>query len=291
MSIGNNGNKISVAIVHLIWLPYGIEWFQYFISSYKKFASGFPHNLVLLFNGVMNKDDTNAYHEYALQQGLVYDSYYREKGQDLEVYFWIARQLSVEYVLFLNSYSILLSQNWLYKYMNIVIKEKRIGVISATGSYQSYYSSLLYENSWRWEKDNSFRVNWRKYKLLIKTIFFYRFCFKPFPNPHIRTNAFLINKELFLSLKFKVPEDKFRAYQFESGRTGLTNQLLRKNLRVLIVDVFGNFYEMTNWYQSRTFWTSNQENLLVSDNQTGIYQDATSAERAKMSYNAWRVYE
>ena len=38
---------------------------------------------------------------------------------------------------------------------------------------------------------------------------------------------------------------------------------------------------------SNTFWQSNQENLLVADNQTETYRAADPAGRAELSHYAW----
>ncbi len=281
----------TVAVVHLIWIPYGIGLFQQFISSYKAHASGYEHQLVLLFNGVENEAVAMPFHKCASQHNLEYSSYYKKGGQDLEAYFWIAPQIKTDYVFFLNSYSQLLSENWLLKYMNAVSCQHNFGVVSATASYQSYFTSMLHENSWRWGKDASLSANFKKYKLLVKAILLYPFYFKPFPNPHIRTTAFLINRKLFLSISFKKPSNKLQAYMFESGRNGFTMQLLKRDLAVSVIDKNGNLYAIPDWYKSQTFWNRKQENLLVSDNQTGKFQAAGKHGRKQMTYKAWGIYE
>ncbi|MEJ7768913.1 MAG: hypothetical protein WKF89_13945 [Chitinophagaceae bacterium] len=283
-------NINKVAVVHLIWIPYGLSIFERFIASYKKYPSDYQHQLVLLFNGVVNQDATMPYHELADREGLVYTSYYKKEGQDLEAYFWLAPQLSEEFVLFLNSFSQLLAENWLSKYMQATVTSKK-GVVCATGSNQSYYSSMLYENSWTWSKGKSLETNFKKYKLLIKTILLYRVLFKPFPNPHVRTTAFLINRQLFLSVRFTKPVNKFQAYLFESGRNGFTQQLLKKNMSIHVIDRDGMLYSMSEWYRSKTFWRGKQENLLVSDNQTTIYEVANESEKRRLTFKAWGVNE
>ena len=70
----------SVAVIHLVWIPYGINLFQSFVLSYQTHASGYPHVLILLFNGVNSEEDTVAYHRYAKARGLEYISFYRRKG-------------------------------------------------------------------------------------------------------------------------------------------------------------------------------------------------------------------
>jgi hypothetical protein len=223
---------------------------------------------------------------------LEYTAYYKKDGLDLAAYFWLAPQLKSDHLLFLNSYARLLADNWLLKYTS-AMKEvpENMGAVCATGSYQSYYSTILGENSWRWNEAASFSHNFRKYKLLIKTNLLYRFYFNPFPNPHVRTNAFFINRDVFVSLDFNGAKTKLKAYLFENGKNSLTNQLLKSGRMVLVVDKHGRFYRIPQWYQSKTFWAGNQENLLVADNQTMNFIHADAGKRKELTFKAWGIYE
>ena len=281
----------SIAVVHLIWIPFGINLFQSFIQSYRKYTSGYPHVLILLFNGVKSEEDTIPYHQYAKAQGIEYISYYRSNGFDLEAYAWLVPQIEVDYLLFLNSYCELMAENWLRKYLEVMEKEERVGMVGATATYESYYSSLLFDHPWQWNMKATFRENYRKYKLLIKTILLYRFYFKPFPNPHIRTNTFFISRDVWRSITLRVPKTKLQAYLIESGRRGLTRQLLSKNLQVLVMDKFGTYYPVSQWHKSQTFWIDDQKNLLVSDNQTRRFSKASRLEQQKLTFKAWGMHK
>ena len=65
----------KVSVVYLIWIPHGVILFQDFVTSYKKYNSGFDHRLILLFNGVSSLNDTNPFHAIAKQFDLSYDSF------------------------------------------------------------------------------------------------------------------------------------------------------------------------------------------------------------------------
>ena len=104
--------------------------------------------------------------------------------------------------MFLNSFSLILDNDWLLK-LTKHIDDPKVGIISPSGSYQSYYDTVFFNNSWKWGGNKSLKENYLKYKLLIKAIFTGVFLFPPFPNPHIRTNAFLISRKLFFKLKNK----------------------------------------------------------------------------------------
>ena len=82
-------------------------------------------------------------------------------------------------------------------------------------------------------------------------------------------------------------QTKFRAYLFENGRNSITNYFIKKGLKALVVDRNGNTYNIQDWPQSKTFWIEEQQNLLVTDNQTTIYQDADKHSRRSMTKLAW----
>lgn len=281
----------SMAVVHLVWVPFGIEVFHSFVRSYQTYPAGCGHDLVILFNGISSKEDTTPYQTHLTDLGIRYSCYHLPAGQDIAAYCWIAGQLKHEYVLFLNSYSQLLAGQWGLHYLNAISGEG-VGAVSATGSWQSYYSTVFTRNSFGWDKAKGFSAYIRKYKLLIKTALYWRFLFKPFPNPHLRTNAFIIKRTLFLSIAPRTaPRGKFRSYVFESGIRGLSGELLRRGYELLLVDRLGRVYGKEAWKTSGIFWTGNQENLLVADNQTKLYADATPEEKRKLTYLAWGKYE
>ena len=59
--------------------------------------------------------------------------------------------------------------------------------------------------------------------------------FPYFPNPHIRSNCFLIDRSLLLSLDFRLKLTKLDCQLFESGSDGLSAKLLGLGLRLLVV--------------------------------------------------------
>ena len=77
------------------------------------------------------------------------------------------------------------------------------------------------------------------------------------------------------------------AYRFECGRKSMTNQIKKIKLEPILVGKDGVSYSIDKWANSQTFWISNQENLLVSDNQTAIYQNANELYRQHLSRLAW----
>jgi len=111
--------------------------------------------------------------------------------------------------------------------------------------------------------------------------------FRPFPNVHLRTNGFIISRERFLSLPFVPGNDKGHCYYFESGEQGMTQYLLRQNLRAVVVGRDGTAFDPADWEASRVYCSGEQENLLIGDAQTRAYLSAGEKERALLRLNAW----
>jgi hypothetical protein len=111
--------------------------------------------------------------------------------------------------------------------------------------------------------------------------------FADFPSPHLRTNALLVDRERWLDVCRPSPRDKLAAHRLESGRRGITARLTAMGLRVVVVGRDGRAYERSQWPDSRTFWQSSQENLLVADNQTRAYADGDAQRRRVLSGYAW----
>ena len=282
-----NSNQ-RIAVVHLVWMPFGPDLFRSFIASYQRHPAGCDHELVILFNGIAREEDAAPYQTFLQEAGISYSPYYLSSGIDIEAYYWIAGLLSHTYILFLNSYSCLMADNWGRHYLD-AISGANTGAVSATGSWQSYYSTVFMRNTYAWERKKGVTENVRKFKLFIKAFLWWRWLFQSFPNPHLRTNAFMVKRELFLSVpRPAVFPNKFTAYVYESGKKGFSCELLRRGYQIVVVDKFGHVYSKDDWKASNTFWTGRQDNLLVSDNQTRMYDQAVPEDKKKLSYLAWK---
>ena len=277
----------NVAVVYLIWLPYGIEFYKKFIQSYINSHAGYEHDLIFLFNGVQNENELQSYYEYAKTEKVKYKSFFLKTGQDIEAYFWVSERLNHTHLLFLNSFSRILHNNWLQYYVN-AIEVSGVGIVGATGSWESIYTNVFKKYKLFYETNKSSLYNFRKYKLFLKAFFYWQFIFKPFPNPHIRTNAFIIKRDLFLGTKNKI-RSKFSAHIFENGRKGLSNQLSKKGYELLVVDKFGNTYPPDRWPNSKTFRIEDQQNLLIEDNRTKVYSEANIYEQKRLTEAAWGI--
>jgi hypothetical protein len=111
--------------------------------------------------------------------------------------------------------------------------------------------------------------------------------FDSFPACHLRTNAFIVGRARLRSLRTGRLASKMDTYKLESGSHCITAQLRAAGLRALVIDSAGVAYGPERWDRSRTLWQSDQQGLLVADNQTRLYADGKMDRRQLLSALAW----
>lgn len=270
----------DLCLVYLARARTGIAPFQRFLDSLRRFPPGMPHDFVIVFKGFSSSSEVERWQ--ALAADLAPQTLrMRDFGFDLRAYGLAARKYQNSWFCFLNSYSEPLAENWLAK-MFAVMRRDGVGLVGATGSCESMYSNALLE------RGTSPRPLPISAALLLKLrILLCARLFLPFPNPHVRTNAFMLQREVMLRIWPGLILTKRGAYLFENGRSGLTRRIERLHLQPFLVGKDGLAYEQQNWINSRTFRQGTQENLLVADNQTRLYDSADPGTRARLSGLAW----
>jgi hypothetical protein len=119
-------------------------------------------------------------------------------------------------------------------------------------------------------------------------VFEYLFGYPPFPNPHIRSNGFMIKSvHLLPYLNSSETMSKKTSYLFESGADGLTRRIQSKGLRTVVVNSRGRIFDVEEWPRSRTFRLGGQEDLLIRDNQTRKFEKLPQAEKDVLAYMTW----
>jgi hypothetical protein len=294
--------------VHLVWAPAGTDALTRFVESYRRHSAGVEHRLLFVFNGFGPNQDLTPWRR------VIHDLNHEELHTtapvlDLAAYHEVVERAPVRSYCFLNSYTVIRTDDWLAM-MRLTADGSGVGAVGATGSWASQASYLRLElalggpyrrvfanrvstirtlaslspgESVPRPASNPLRgafVGWR-------TLANFALAYRSFPNPHLRTNCFLIDRDVWLKVYSHVPSDKGLAYRFESGRRGMTARLRAKGLRVLVVGRDGRAYESHKWAASRTFWQGDQENLLVEDNQTRTYQHGDRDVRRALSGFAW----
>ena len=269
MKIKNLNDRIIV--VYLSSKYSKISDLKKFLKSYKKFRAGSKHELVICFKQLTKKELTK-------RLSLIKNINYFIDPIDINDHEWgslkrVCQFYFKNYIFFMNDYSYPITSNWL-KYFNKFKKNKMI--IGCTASKSSNLSNSFYRN----HKDNYF-------KALFKIIYFF-FKIPKFPNPHLRSTAFLIKAKDYLDfIKDKNVNFKIQSLTLESGYSGLTNFFKKKRYKIKVLNRFGNLFDLENGILSKTFASYDQEGLIISDNQTRIYDKMSVIKKTKKRKQCW----
>jgi hypothetical protein len=276
-----------LAVFHLVREANGPGPLARFLESYQDHPANLEHDLVFILKGFRgNRVDRGLAEQ--IDSVRHHRLYVTDWGYDITAYFVAAKLFECDLMCFLNSFCEILVPGWLeglYRAMCL----PDAGASSATGSYQGFNPERC---SLPDAENFAARPTWKRKLLEISfiekiNVLRRKLQFPPFPNPHLRTNALMIRRRDFLALRPHHTFTKRQAYSFESGRSGLTSQLLGAGKHPYVVGRDGHAYGLSDWMHSHTFWIGKQENLMVADNQTRRYQNATDRERRVLTWDAW----
>ena len=235
-----------------------------FSSSYMKYSSGIEHELYLIIKNCSKNSLDKIINDSFVNCNYKIFSVDNE-GFDIGAYYQFAKQVDAKYIFLINTNSFLLTNNWLKK-ISVGI-EKGIDLVGTSASYEQ----LKLKN----KNDNNF--------------------FAKFPNPHIRTNGFMIKRKLFIDIVSNYLNEiqkknfltKLDTYRFESGKIGLTSYLLNNDFKISLIGANGRLYNVKNWPVSDTFRLNEQDNLLISDRQTRFYDSLQYHKKKYFAYISW----
>lgn len=272
------GFRPTISVIHLVFKPFGFDAFDAFMNSYEAHPGGRNHQLIVLLKGFANEGETVEYRKRLSGHPCICHRV-ASKGYDLASYMHAVREHPSDYYGFFNSRSVLLGNDWLDKLYGTA-RYRSVGVAGATASYESKYTDYL-----RSRVDASACGKGRRGSVFRELERCWNY--PPFPNCHVRTNAFILRADTLQSLRPPSMRTRRRTAKFESGRMGLTQQVIGLGLRAFVVDNEGISYAPDEWPTSRTFWQSEQEKLLVADNQTSRYANANESQRRALRTLAW----
>lgn len=291
------------AVVHLVRHANGPGAPEEFLASYERHDSGTAHDLVLLCKGFHDPASLAPLRRRA-RHLRAHELIVADDGLDVTAYLAAARALPHRRLCFLNSYAEILAPSWL-ALLSAALDVPRAGVAGATGSWGSHRSfalSLLrLPNGYRGALGDrramgpAFRSVGTAPQLDRRRRFVKAALDLPreiagypgFPAPHVRTNAFVIDRELLLSLRVGAVATKSAAYRFEGGARGLTGQLHTRGLLALLVGRDGAALTHERWPDAEVFWQGTQRDLLIADNQTRAYEHGDRAVREALARFAW----
>ena len=209
-------------------------------------------------------------------------------GRDIYSYMYISTKSRSDFLMFFNTSSKVCSVDFFSSALE-QLGRHNCGAISATGSSASIISSKYFSNLATLTESQSFLVGVSK-SLLAGVGEFGARVYGYRPVTHLRTNAFGISREKFTSLinmLRKVPKSRFESLCFESGETGMSSLLRRNGQSILVMDKFGQDYNVNCWLSSRTYCSHGQSGLAVKDNRTAEYHEGDLNMKRKLFIGAW----
>ena len=218
-----DGSRLTyVKTIALAYLARGadeghVEKFRNFVRSYKAFRTGIQHKLFIIFKGFVDSQHLSEGMEVfsPLEFTPVHTD---DLSFDIGAYLASAKQIDADRVCFLNTSSEIVSHNWLAKLSNN-LDVKNVGLVGATGSFESL-------------SPMDQRI-------------------PPFPNIHVRSNAFMIERKRLIDfLSICTILTKRDTYFVESGPASITRSILRLGQSALIVGRDGRGYHPENWPRS-----------------------------------------
>lgn len=269
----------ETAVVYLARRKSGIDALRRFLASYESHKAGHDHDLIIVFKGFKEGAEITEWRT-DLSLFKTQEIHMRDFGYDVRAYSLAARRLPHRCLCFLNSFSEIVADNWL-RILHGHACRPGVGVVGCTGAWTSISSIVEQE---RRELDRLALFRRLLYQLKVPVN---RQGFPPFPNPHVRSNAFLIERKTMNRFWPRFALCKRNAYLWESGRDGFTRCVKALNLQVLVAGKDGYAYGPGRWNRNGVFLQGKQENLLVSDNQTRAYDSASEAKRRQLSVYAW----
>ncbi len=298
-----------VGVVYLCRFAEGEIPVRRFVRSYRDYPAGIEHDVHVIFKGFPDQNSL------ASGQGLFEDLpinpiVLNDTGHDIGSYFAAAKAVSNRRLIFLNTFSRILAADWLSSF-HCALNLPDVGVVGATGSLEAIPSDLEgailrasrkigdlpayirkhaaggkavagQNEAWQGPKRSLSRYLLSPFRYLC-----YLYGYGRYPNPHIRTNAFMIERERFLSLRISPFASKNALSKFESGRRSMTRQITALGLRPVVMDRSGKVYDVPDWKSSMTFRSGAQMNLIVADNRTDHYAAAPAELRRVLEDLAW----
>lgn len=275
----------TLLVAHLVRRQEGVAAFARFLTSYQRHPADCAHELVLLVKGFTGGAGWEPYQQ--LLEGVAHRRYVvPEEGFDLGAYRSFLPAASGSTVLFLNSHSEILVDGWLGLMVRHAGPRRLVG---ATASWESHHPNRMDERPAprvgtlrRLRRAMAaFRMSWRADHPL----------YLPFPNPSIRTNAFLVHPDLHHIIgAWPVPRSKEDCFALESGCHGLSQTTIIGGGTLCLATADGRGIPPLGWPEAGVFRSEGQHNLIVSDNQTRYYAAANLAEKRALGWGAWRNF-
>ncbi|HEV2154875.1 hypothetical protein [Bradyrhizobium sp.] len=297
----------DIGIIYLCRFAEGERPVHRFLESYLGHPAGRDHDLIVVFKGFPDRE--SLVQAQSLFAGVPINALeVDDHGFDVGSYVKAAKLAPNRRLLFLNTFSQIRADNWL-EHFDRALDRPEVGVVGATGSWAANTAgpeatmvflvrrmlglpAQLHQSVEHVSLDggNARAARGSAARSYLSAPFDYvvrYYRFGRFPNPHLRTNAFMMDRARFLALDLPSFTSKSDTYGFESGRRSMTKQILTQGLQPVVIDRQGRVYRIPEWKLSSTFRVGEQENLVVADNRTANFSEASPAHRQYLEKLSW----
>jgi hypothetical protein len=297
----------DIGIIYLCRFAEGERPVHRFLESYLGHPAGRDHDLIVVFKGFPDRESLEQ--AQSLFAGVPINALeVDDHGFDVGSYVKAAKLAPNRRLLFLNTFSQIRADNWL-EHFDRALDRPEVGVVGATGSWAANTAgpeatmvflvrrilglpAQLHQSVEHVSLDggNARAARGSAARSYLSAPFDYvvrYYRFGRFPNPHLRTNAFMMDRARFLALDLPSFTSKSDTYGFESGRRSMTKQILTQGLQPVVIDRQGRVYRIPEWKLSSTFRVGEQENLVVADNRTANFSEASPAHRQYLEKLSW----
>lgn len=174
-----------------------------------------------------------------------------DEGLDIGAFMLAAKQLQGEYLFCIGSGVAILCDNWLKKFDDAFKSDASIQLAGPMGTYAQGHSGR-------------------------------------FPNPHIRTCAFMMKRDLFLDYvaNHKFPETKEDTWEIEHCAGSLTNFVLSKGGQAVVVNNDGNVFSPAGWEKAQTYLTLDSK-AIMDDKWARRFAFTDECLRTKIEMENW----
>jgi hypothetical protein len=311
------------SVIYLARAAEGVEAVERFRLSYVAHPAGMAHELVVCLKG---DDEAQLQRVREILQPIATRFVsQRDVGYDIHAYIQTARTVRSEWVCCLNTFSMIGKPRWL-RLLHEAASRPGVGMVGATASFESrratlatwiwYIDKLIEGAPLHLQTHDQFAYLLRAlddgYTLpriarlgrrlrlwgLAEEPFRRRHLrlwreamandppFPGFPNPHVRSNGFMLRPDFLVSRFGSLGPSKMDCYLFESGPESLSATVAREGLSMMVVGERGT-YDIKDWPRSGTFRAGEQEALLIHDNQTETFTRMPPETREIHSYFTW----
>ena len=229
-----------------------------FVAAYQRFTPAADHRLYVIYKGFARRLELDRARSLFARLDSK-EVHVDDTRFDIGAYVDALPDVAEDLLCFLNAFSEPACEAWLAK-MAVNFGQPGVGLVGATGSFE--------------------RMPANSRGIVAK-----------FPNIHLRSNAFMIERETFLSITrdFDFGE-KTDAFLFESGPQSMTRRIRARGREVLVIGRNGRGYRPSWWPHSRTFRCGTQSNLIVVDNQTRNFDAMHWDEKRYCAQATWGPY-